>query len=320
MKVLLLGLLCATVLFVGAPGAALAWDPFGGDEPPPVPDDSPTTDPSPYIAPPSGIYYVTDTYVADVVTVDGALTTYSTSTVHESTGSYARVLDTVATGDQSVFDGAAFNGRSSLTDGRAVAGTYYENFVLTADGFVPVSVVFFQDDAELARLKRESGPSSRSGGTGGSSSESRPASASEDRPSASMIACCDSAGPRETRDRAETVVRVPVRPGVSLEPASASLSRIEVLRGRPIALWARANAGGREIPVESWAIVSGEAGNASVLSGGGAVPFRTSWDRLPLPGSSYELRFRIVVDTPETGRAVSDAALSVLVRSPALGE
>ena len=129
---------------------ALAWDPFRED----IPDTSEPDrelDPAPFIAPPPGLYYVTDTYVADVVTSSGPLTTYSTSTMHESTGSYARVLDTVGTGASSAFDGTAFNGRRALGDGRSVAGTYYENYVLGDGGFVPVSIVFFQDDAELAR-------------------------------------------------------------------------------------------------------------------------------------------------------------------------
>ena len=130
---------------------ALAWDPFRERSDPPAPARD--LDPAPFIAPPPGIYYVTDTYVADVVTSSGPLTTYSTATVHESTGSYARVLDTVGTGTSSAFDGSAFNGRRTLGDGRSVAGTYYENYAFIDGGFVPVSVVFFQDDAELARLR-----------------------------------------------------------------------------------------------------------------------------------------------------------------------
>ena len=110
-----------------AASPALAWDPERTTEPGPIgPGSEPWSDPEPFIAPP-GIYYVTDTYVADVVTTNGPLTTYSTETVHESTGSYARVLGDVGTGDESVFDGTSFNGRARLTDGREVAGTYYEN-------------------------------------------------------------------------------------------------------------------------------------------------------------------------------------------------
>src|SRR5207247_10928428 len=107
---------------------------------------------------PAGHYYVTDTYVGDVVATSGATTTYRTTTVHESTGTYARAIDTVDTGISSAFDGLAFNGRAALTDGRALAGTYYENFVLTSDGYVPVSIVFFQDDSETRRRQAASSP------------------------------------------------------------------------------------------------------------------------------------------------------------------
>jgi hypothetical protein len=127
---------------------ALSRDPIAEDDPPAPPPTAPA-DPAPYVAPPPGIYYVTDTYVADSVTSTGPLTTYATVTVHESTGSYARVLDVVATGEPSVYDGKSFNRRLLLADGRAVAGTYYQNYVLAADAFVAVSIVFFQDDAEL---------------------------------------------------------------------------------------------------------------------------------------------------------------------------
>ena len=317
MKVWIAGSLCAAMLVMGS-DVALGWDPFGETDPPP--DDHPMTDPSPYIAPPPGIYYVTDTYVADAVTVDGPLITYTTNTVHESTGSYARVLDTVSTGSDSVFDGTAFNGRRALTDGRPVAGTYYENYVLTADGFVPVSIVFFQDDAELARLQREGERAPVTGGSDGSVGAATGATSDVPPTTASTGPCCGAATPREARDLPEDIVRVPLRPGVSVGPTGPSLARIEVLRGRPIALWARAFAAGREIPVTSWSVVAGETGNASGLSGGGAVPFRTSWDRLPPPGSSFELRFRIVADAPETGHAVVEIAITVAVRSPALGE
>src|SRR2546428_13226113 len=90
---------------------ALAWDPSreDGDNTPPQGEREP--DPAPFIAPPPGINYVTDTYVADVVTSTGALTTYSTTTVHESTGSYARLLDTVGPAASTAFDGSALNGR-----------------------------------------------------------------------------------------------------------------------------------------------------------------------------------------------------------------
>jgi hypothetical protein len=138
--------LAAILLISSIPGYAREpledqWSPV---PPPPVPD------PVAFVVP-AGLYYVTDTYVADVVATSDATTVYSTTTMHESTGTYARVIDIVGTGASSPFDGVAFNGRGALTNGQALAGTYYENFVLTAGGYVPVSVVFFQDDSETRR-------------------------------------------------------------------------------------------------------------------------------------------------------------------------
>jgi hypothetical protein len=286
---------------------ALAWDPYRERSNPPAPARDP--DPAPFIAPPPGIYYVTDTYVADEVTSSGPLTTYSTTTVHESTGSYARVLDTVSTGTSSAFDGSAFNGRRTLGDGRSVAGTYYENYALIDGGFVPVSVVFFQDDAELARL--------RAAGTPPPAVSTPPPSGptATARPIAS--ACCLAVRPPANAAPTPPPTK-PIQPGVSLLPSSGPISRIEVLRGRAVALWPRAFVDDREVPVLSWALVSGEAGEARATVGRGGTPFQTLWPRLAPPGSAYELLLRIEVDTTETGHRTVDAAIAVVVRSPAL--
>jgi hypothetical protein len=251
---------------------------------------------------------VTDTYVADVVTSSGPLTTYSTNTIHESTGSYARVLDTVGTGASSAFDGSAFNGRRTLGDGRSVAGTYYENYALADGGFVPVSVVFFQDDAELARLRAVATPPP---------AVTPPPSASMTTARAVAPACCPTVRPVGNPAPTPSPVR-PIRQGLSLVPSSGPISSLEVLRGRAVALWPRAFVDDREVPVLSWALVSGDGGEARATVGSGGTPFQTSWPRLAPPGSAYELVLRILVDTPETGRRTVDAAIGVLVRSPAL--
>jgi hypothetical protein len=295
----------ALLLLMSSP--ALARDPFREQPEPPAPSREP--DPAPFVAPPPGIYYVTDTYVTDVVTSSGPLTTYSTTTVHESTGSYARVLDTVATGASSAFDGAAFNGRRRLGDGRAVAGTYYENYALTAGGFVPVSVVFFQDDAELARLQALSTPPPVA---------SAPPSST---PTASAPpitrACCATARPVAMPMPTPPPAR-PIRPGVSLVPAGAPLSNVEVLRGRAVALWPRAFVDDGEVPVVSWTLIAGDGGAALATTGAGGAPFRTSWQRLAAPGAAYELVFRVEVDMPDGARRTADATIAVTVRSPAL--
>ena len=305
--------LFAVLLLWSSP--ALAWDPFREDrriEPAP-PQRDPDPDPAPFIAPPPGIYYVTDTYVADVVTSSGPVTTYSTSTIHESTGSYARVLDTVGTGASSAFDGTAFNGRRALGDGRSVAGTYYENYVLGADGFVPVSVVFFQDDAEIARLLAPTP----------APAVIKPAPSVPSTPSATTRpfppTCC-AARSVPTIASPTPAPPKPIRPGISLLPVGAPLATLEVLRGRAISLWPRAFVDDREVPVRSWTVIAGDPGEALVTSGPGSVPLQTSWRRLAPPGAAYEVVLRLEVDTPDTGRRIVDAAIAVIVRSPALDD
>lgn len=290
---------------------ALAWDPLREDRRSEPAAPKPDPDPAPFIAPPPGVYYVTDTYVADVVTSSGPLTTYSTTTVHESTGSYARVLDTVGTGASSAYDGTAFNGRRALGDGRSVAGTYYENYVLTDGGFVPVGIVFFQDDAELARLLAVETPPPAT------TTFPPPAPSPGMRPL--TPACCPAERPTAAALPTPASTK-PIRPGISVLPVSAPLSSLEVLRGRAIALWLRAFVDDREVPVRSWTVIAGEAGAPVATAGSGTVPFRSSWPRLAPPGAAYEVVFRIEVDTPDTGHRLVDAAIAVVVRSPALAD
>ena len=302
----------AAAVFAGLilwPSSALARDPFRDDGPPDTPEPERDADPAPFIAPPPGIYFVTDTYVADVVTSSGPVTRYSTATVHESTGSYARVLDIVGTGASSSFDGSAFNGRRALGDGRAVAGTYYENYVLGADGFVPVSVVFFQDDAELARLL-----ASKPATPSATPTPSMPPATT--RPV--VPPCCAAERPVAAIPSRTSAPTKSIQPGLSLLPVSAPLASLEVLRGRAVSLYPRAFVEGREVPVRSWTVIAGDAGEALATAGPGAVPFRTWWRRLAPPGAAFQVVFRIEVDTPDTGHRVVDAAIAVVVRSPAL--
>jgi hypothetical protein len=250
------------------------------------------------IDPPLGIYLVTDTYAGDSVIRVGPVTTYSTETVHETTGSYARVLESVATGAGSAFDGASFNGRASMTDGRAVAGTYYENYVRTDGGFVPVSVVFFQDDSEIARLSRA--PEPRPGAPAGPSVQPAlvPAVVVGPPPSGAIAPFVDREDPR------------PVSPGPA--PALARLPdrSIEVLRGRRTALSLSGDG------VAAWRFRSGEVVAFGPLAGTAGEPFVARWDRLAPPDTTWVVRF--VLDyTDGTSR---ELVIRVAVRAPGLVE
>jgi hypothetical protein len=288
----------ATMLLGAAPAAA--WDPEKVIDPPP-PAVSWAPEPA-AVPPPPGIYLVTDTYAGDVVIHSGAVTTYATETVHQTTGSYARVLETVGTGGPSAYDGASFNGRAAMTDGRAVAGTYYENYVRLGDTFTPVSVVFFQDDAEIARAlrlmtSRGSAPIDRRSGSIGPGfvwPTNVPASGS-------VAPIVDHGGPGEPGS--------PARPP-AFTPTPLPDRAIEVLRGRRIGV-------SLDTPgARTWRLVSGEAAVLGPTSAPSGEPFVARWDRLPPPGGTWVVRF--VIDFIDgTSR---ELALTVSVRAPGLVE
>ena len=227
---------------------------------------------------------MTDTYAGDSVTRAGDLTTYSTATVHEITGSYARVLDTVGTGASSAYDGAAFNGRAVMTDGRAVAGTYYENYVPTDTGFVAVSIVFFQDDSEIARASRAAWPRP--------SPPAAPAAWSRPSPSSGSISL-------------PGTFRTPPPPSTPLPDRS-----LEVLRGRRTIVWFDG------ADVVGWHLVSGDCVPLGPLAGGAAEPFAGRWDRLASPGEIWVTRFAIDYADGITRELV----IRVAVRAPGLVE
>jgi hypothetical protein len=291
-------LILAAIMSLSAAGAqpALGWDPYLGPPWAPEPPASWTPEPAP-VAPSSGIYLVTDTWAGDTVTTAGAVTTYSTDTVHQTTGSYARILDIVGTGGSSAFDGAAFNGRASLTDGRSVAGTYYESYVLTDGGFVPVGVVFFQDDSEIARAMREAA--------------ARPAPA----PS-SPVAAVVLPGRRATGatgaitpiiDRERPLPSLPPRPRPSVLLQDRT---VEVLRGR------RTTVSLSGADVHGWRFLSGEAVALGALAGAPGEPFVARWDRLAPPNATWVIRF--LIDYADG--TSHELALRVAVRAPGLVE
>src|SRR5205085_10591067 len=118
----------ALALLLIMPGRAYAFVPA---------EDRPRVAPkaTPPVQMPAGPYRVTEAYVADIITRSGDLTSYSTATQHHVTDTFARVLDRVGTGARSTYDGAAFNGRTSLAGGALVAGTYYENYIFDGSAY-----------------------------------------------------------------------------------------------------------------------------------------------------------------------------------------
>lgn len=281
-----------------------AREPIENDRPP----VGPAPDPVPFVVP-AGLYYVTDTYVGNVIATVGATTTYATTTVHESTGTYARVVDTVGTGASSDFDGTAFNGRGALTDGRALAGTYYENFVLTASGYAPVSIVFFQDDAESRRPETAATPS--------------PAATAAATTSAAVIT---SPGPRSAATPAPTSrpsslaspiapIGVNLRAGVALASDGPTLASAEVLRGRLVHFWPRVYANDVAVPIRSWRLLSAQPDWVSATLGS-TEPMAAQWIQMPGAGITWTLRFEISSEVAPSRRLQTD--ISVIVRSPAI--
>lgn len=260
---------------------------------------------------PEGLYLVTDVYAGQVVATSGNTTTYATATVSEVPGTYARVVDVVRTGDSSAFDDRSFNGRGRLTDGRSIAGTFYEDFVLTSAGFVSVNIVFFQDDSETRDAPRTSPAPSRV-----PSASPLPTSTAAVRvwPTGAPPSAV-TPGPRVLTPTAAP--RTPVgTAGVALAPDGPVIGSVEVLRGRTLVLWPRAFVDGAAVPVRSWRLVSGSADFLAPLGGTAADGCAASWLSLAPGGVPFVLRYEVTSDALP-GRVMT-ATLSVIVRSPAL--
>jgi len=284
---------CVLALTAGvATASADVLDPGAGGGP------APTATP---IAVPPGLYLVTDIYAGSVVVQSGGTTTYSTVTVRATPGTYARVLDVVGTGSASAYDGRSFNGRGRLSDGRLIAGTYYQTFVLTPAGFIAVNIVFFQDDSETRTLVAPTPVIT-----------AFPAPSSAPRASAGVA-------PNPTPARtpfvpAPTLPPLPIAAeGISLASDGPTLASIEVLRGRKVQLWPRAFVDGVPVAVRSWRVLAGAIGIGRT-SGIGGEPAEAMW--LAPSAVPMEVRFEIVADAA-AGRMLV-ASVSVVVRSPAL--
>lgn len=288
------------------PEVALAWDPFSDELDAGAPE---APSPAPF-AVPDGLYLVTDVYAGDVVSVSGPRTTYSTTTVRETPGTYARAVATVGTGEASAYDGASFNGRAALADGRSVAGTYYEDFVLTDAGYVSVNIVFFQDDSIFAAATPASTPSPA---VAPSSPSPGPASGAVLAPAASPAVPTAAPG-RPTAPAPTTPSSFTA--GIALGPTAPVVGALDILRARTVRLWARSFINGGTVPVARWRVLSAGGAALSAMAGTGAAPLEIAWPALAPAGSSWDLRVEVASDAAP-GR-VAIATLTVTVRSPAL--
>ena len=302
-----LALSLAIAIVASCSRPALAWDPFWDDFDPGF--VSPP-DPAPFVVP-EGIYLVTDVYAGDVVSTHGDTTTYAAETVHETPGTYARVVDVVGSGSTSAFDGASFNGRASLPDGRPVGGTYYEDFILASGGYVSVNIVFFQDDSATRASVAATPP---------------PPPAPTPAPAPSAVPAITpppvsrpAATPTPERDE-PTPPPAPriATAGIALAQSGPVLAAIEVLRGRQVQLWPRAFLDGQAVAVRSWHLAAGQIDITSRRDGSAADPCDAIWVNMPAAGGTYTVRFEVTSDAAP-GRAIA-ATIVVAVRSPALGE
>lgn len=292
----------SVVAILGTSSPAHAWDP-DSEEWYPEPEPPVQWSVAEPIEPPAGIYLVTETYVEDVVTRSGPATVYSTETVHETTGSYARVLETVATGSRSDFDGAAFNGRAAMGDGRSVAGTYYENYIRTDAGFIPVSVVFFQDDLEIARASHGTTPLVEPARTEPTAPTAAPV-APRGAVTPAIDLPADRTNPPPVGERSEPVAPSRTAPGPLPDRT------LEVLRARRIGI------SFLEPGVVRWRFSGGEVLLLGPAGGDASQRFVGRWDRLPPSGGTWVTRFTLeFVDG--TARELT---IRVSVRAPGLVE
>jgi hypothetical protein len=272
------------------------------------------TEPAAPAAAPAGLYVVTEVWAGDVVTSSGNTKIYTTVTVSETPGTYARIIDVVGTGVSSAFDGRSFNGRARLTDGRLVTGAYYETFVSTPDGFVPVSIVFFQDDSETAG----NAPPAATGAPSEPATSNVPKATTRPEPIVSGPAPADGpvAPPAAPAGPLRTPAPVIARAGIALAPSGQTLGSMDVLRGRVVHLWPRAFVDGVAVRVRGWRLIEGTVDEVSRRSGGAFDPCDATWLTLPPPDASWVLRFEVTTDAAP-GRVLT-ATIAVTVRSPAL--
>ncbi|MEX2045963.1 MAG: hypothetical protein WEE03_02285 [Chloroflexota bacterium] len=252
------------------------------------------------------------------------MTTYTSNTVQQNAGTYAKQVATVSTGQNSAYDAALSNKRTTLSDGRAVSGDIYANYVWSGSTLRLDRYVFFQDDLEIARqaaarptaapvrtpapTARPAAPTSRPIPIAAPVTPAPVAAVATPRPAPST--------PRPTPTPRPRVVSA----YVALAAQGDALARIEVLRGRRVDLWPRALVDGVPGRVSSWTLVAGEVTALGPVAGSGDQPLAARWDEVLFGAPPLNLRFSVFVDVPGEGQRRVEASIDVVVRSPAIVE
>lgn len=275
-----------------------------------------------------GLHWVADAWTGHLVTTEGPVTTFTTSSVALETGTAARLVARVGTGENSGYDPLLYGGRMALSDGRLVKGDVYANYVWTGFDWVLDRYVFFQDDLEIARLGQipaEPIPTSVLPPDPPPSVPAPPAVTAPIpvTPPPAFVAPLTGdvpSTPVSSPPPNETSRPVPreVRAGIALAPQADPLGRVEVLRGRPVPLWVRATIDGIPARVVSWQLSSGDLIALGPVSGSGDEPLVATWRSITAPGMTFTVRVRATVDIPGEGPRAVDAAIDVTVRAPAL--
>lgn len=332
--------LAVMILAVGAGPVAAACD-FGcfdagyvssrpAARPTPRPAPRPTPRPTPRPAPKPaavaasmGLHSVTQVWAGDVVTKSGPVTIYTSNTVQQNAGTYAKQVATVSTGQKSAYDSSLSNSRATLTDGRVVSGDIYANYVWTGSAMRLDRYVFFQDDLEIAR-QAASRPTAAPVST--PVPTARPAAPSPRPPAAAPVTPAPVVSAATPRPAPSTPHPTPtLRPRIvsayiALAAQGDALARIEVLRGRRVDLWPRALVDGADGRVSSWTLAAGDVTALGPVAGSGEQPLSARWDAVVSSGAPFALRFNVVVDVPGEGQRRVDASIAVVVRSPAIVE
>lgn len=292
--------------------------------PRPTPRPRPTPAPKPAaLAASMGLHSVTQVWAGDVVRRTGPVTTYTSNTVQQNAGTYAKQVATVSTGQKSAYDSSLSNPRTTLSDGRAVSGDIYANYVWTGSTLRLDRYVFFQDDAEVARLAARPVPTP----VRTPAPTPRPAAAAPPpvpiaapmTPTPVVVVATPQPAPATPRPTPAPRPRV-VTAYIALAAQGDALARIEVLRGRRVDLWPRALVDGGPGRVSSWTLAAGDLTALGPVAGTGDQPLTARWDEVLVGPQPAVLRFSLLVDVPGEGQRRADASIEVIVRSPAVVE